>query len=393
VVGDGAGGGIFATTDGGSTWVRQYSGEYTGGEPLCGVACTDADHVWAVGIAGTIVATVDGGDSWVAQNSGTEENLLGVSFVDSSHGWVVGYDGTILTTTTGGFPTADVTPPTTAVSGADGQWRNRPVVLTLLAADNAGGSGMAAGSAMTEYKIDDGPWTSGTSVTVPAPADHSGDGVHTVRYHSYDAAGNSETIGSVTVRIDTTAPVASASGVADGAWLRGAASIGLSANDGGSGVASITYALEGVAQTMADASATVAIPGSPDATHVLRYHATDVAGNVGGEQQLTVHVDTVGPATAGKAVSGRRGTYLRMRYRATDNLSPKVWVRKIVVKNSRGRIVRTFTTVARTARTPGAWYSVKWRPSARGTYRYYVYAKDLAGNAQSKVGSARVDVR
>ena len=32
-----------------------------------------------------------------------------------------------------------------------------------------------------------------------------------------------------------------------------------------------------------------------------------------------------------------------------------------------------------------AWHSAKWQPKAKGTYRYYVYAKDLAGNAQSKV--------
>ena len=32
-------------------------------------------------------------------------------------------------------------------------------------------------------------------------------------------------------------------------------------------------------------------------------------------------------------------------------------------------------------------------PKAKGTYRYYVYAKDSAGNAQSKVGSAKVVVR
>ena len=50
-------------------------------------------------------------------------------------------------------------------------------------------------------------------------------------------------------------------------------------------------------------------------------------------------------------------------------------------------------TIRPTARNTATWYSAKWTPKARGTYRYYVYAKDLAGNAQSKVGSARVVVR
>ena len=44
-------------------------------------------------------------------------------------------------------------------------------------------------------------------------------------------------------------------------------------------------------------------------------------------------------------------------------------------------------------RNTATWYSVRWKPKAKGTYRYYVYAKDLAGNAQSKVGSAKVVVR
>jgi hypothetical protein len=48
---------------------------------------------------------------------------------------------------------------------------------------------------------------------------------------------------------------------------------------------------------------------------------------------------------------------------------------------------------AATTRTSGAWYNVKWKPKAKGTYRYYVYAKDAAGNAQSRVGSAKVVVR
>jgi hypothetical protein len=55
--------------------------------------------------------------------------------------------------------------------------------------------------------------------------------------------------------------------------------------------------------------------------------------------------------------------------------------------------VKTFATSAATSRTSGTWYSVKWKPAAKGTCHYYVYAKDAAGNAQSKVGSAKVVVK
>ena len=41
----------------------------------------------------------------------------------------------------------------------------------------------------------------------------------------------------------------------------------------------------------------------------------------------------------------------------------------------------------------GVWYSVKWKPAKKRTYRYYVCAKNAAGLRQSKIGSAKVVVR
>lgn len=64
-----------------------------------------------------------------------------------------------------------------------------------------------------------------------------------------------------------------------------------------------------------------------------------------------------------------------------------------MVKNARGKAVKTFATSASTSRVSGTWYSVRWKPKAKGIYRCYVYAKGLAGNAQSKVGAAKIGVR
>ena len=192
---------------------------------------------------------------------------------------------------------ADTTSPTTTVSGADGRWHNTPVTLTLHASDNSGGSGVAA----TYYKVDSGAWTQGTSVTITAPADHTNDGAHTVRYYSTDLAGNSEAARSVTVKIDT-----------------------------------------------------------------------------------------CGPATAARATSGRRGHALTLRYRISDALSPSAAAVHIVVRTSHGKLVRSFACAPCTT---GVWHALRWVPKARGSFCYYVYARDLAGNAQVTVGSARVDVR
>ncbi len=97
----------------------------------------------------------------------------------------------------------DTTPPVTLVSGNDDLWHATSVTLTFSATDEPGGSGLAT----TWSKVDSGSYAEGSSVTVAAPADHTGDGSHTVSYYSVDAAGNSETPKSCTVLIDTTGPL------------------------------------------------------------------------------------------------------------------------------------------------------------------------------------------
>ena len=104
----------------------------------------------------------------------------------------------------------DSTPPVTTVSGCDSDWHRAPVALTFNATDNAGGSGVD----YTEYSTDDGSdWTQGHSLTVQAPANHSGDGIHTILYKSVDNDLNWETAKSCQVKIDTRGPVCTAKNV------------------------------------------------------------------------------------------------------------------------------------------------------------------------------------
>jgi len=102
----------------------------------------------------------------------------------------------------------DASAPVTTASGAGDAWHTNDVTVTLSASDGASGVGS------TEYSIDGGGWTTGTSVLVAAPADHSNDGVHTVSYRSTDAAGNVEAIRSSPVKIGTL------SLQARGRWIR-----------------------------------------------------------------------------------------------------------------------------------------------------------------------------
>ena len=149
-------------------------------------------------------------------------------------------------------------------------WYTGAVTVTLTAADEAGGSGVAS----TEYQLDDA--TTWTAYTAPVPV--TGDGTHEVRFRSTDTAGNVEATKKVTVKIDATAPVTTATFAPanDDGWHNGTVPVVLTATDAGSGVKKLEWSLDGGAWT--PYTAPVDVTG--DGQHELLYRATDTAGNV-----------------------------------------------------------------------------------------------------------------
>jgi hypothetical protein len=61
-----------------------------------------------------------------------------------------------------------------------------------------------------------------------------------------------------------------------------------------------------------------------------------------------------------------------------------------MVKTAGGKVLKRF---ALGSKRTAIWYTVKWKPKAKGRFSYSIYASDLAGNAQAKVGSAKVTVK
>lgn len=64
---------VFASADGGQTWISQPTGQTL---PIRGLTFADEQHGWAVGDLGLILATSDGGQTWRPQRAGGSRAAL-----------------------------------------------------------------------------------------------------------------------------------------------------------------------------------------------------------------------------------------------------------------------------------------------------------------------------
>ncbi|MGD0166256.1 MAG: hypothetical protein ABSC51_03080, partial [Gaiellaceae bacterium] len=166
-------------------------------------------------------------------------------------------------------------------------------------------------------------------------------------------------------------------------------------NDGGSGVESITYSIDGGAPTTVAAATTqvtIAAPAdhSNDGVHTLSFYATDNDGNQETPQSVSVKIDTTGPTTVTKSASGRKGRPITLKFWVRDNLSPRATSVVLIIRNNHKKVVKTLK-LGNEKILVG--HAVKWTPKGKGVYRYTVHAKDLAGNTQTRAGSAKITVK
>jgi hypothetical protein len=172
--------------------------------------------------------------------------------------------------------TASVSPATPDLANG---WYGVPVTVTLSATDS--GSGVAS----TKYSID-----GGAPQTYTSPFTISSEGSHTVSYWSIDNAGNTETAGTLTIKIDLNAPTTTATLTPSpqNGWYA-SPTLTLSGDDGaGSGVAHTDYALDGGAfQTYSGP-----ISGFSTGNHFVQYRSTDVAGRVEATKLIAFKADS-----------------------------------------------------------------------------------------------------
>jgi peptidoglycan/xylan/chitin deacetylase (PgdA/CDA1 family) len=175
-------------------------------------------------------------------------------------------------------PPADTTPPTTtAVCNAatcSTGWYKQAVSLTLAASDT-GGSGVAA----TRYTTD-GSTPTATSPVYSAPLTVSQP--TTVKYRSWDGAGNVEAVRSVTLRVDTVPPTVAITSPANGATITAKqVSVTASAGDTFSGVNVVDFYVDGV-KLGTDGKAPFSTGWKTQkGQHSITAAATDAAGNTG----------------------------------------------------------------------------------------------------------------
>ena len=210
----------------------------------------------------------------------------------------------------------DTIPPSTGIQMTgtlgNGGWFRSSVRITLVPTDDVSVRN-------TTYRIDGGPWR-----VYSAPFDVTEDGNHTVEYYSTDDAGNSETIRTASLRIDSLAPAVSpeTTGVVgrDG-WYRSSVNVTLQANDAQSGVAYIEYQVDRGPWILY--SGRFAVSG--DGWHSVQYLAVDGAGNIAGPATIVLKIDSTPPSTSSSVLgtiggSGWYTTSASVSLSATDTV-------------------------------------------------------------------------
>ena len=185
---------------------------------------------------------------------------------------------------------------------------------------------------------------------------------------------------------DSTPPTTTAIG-ADSRWHRTPVTVTLMASDnpGGSGVAATWYSLDAGPWT-AGAQVYLSVEG----IHTISYYSVDNANNTETAKTCTVKIDMTPPTPKAYAASMHRYTWGTLRYKISDIRGATVNV-TVKVKNSRGRVLATKTFYGQPTNTiRGARY---YTSAPKGTYWFYVSARDAAGNAGTRTAVNRLVVK
>ena len=271
-------------------------------------------------------------------------------------------------------------------AGMDSNWHNGAVTVKITAHGNPG-------PLTIHYTVDGGAQQDASN---PASFDVSGAGQHAVVFWASNGSTPAGEGPHQTgyVNIDTKPPQTTMQVGAPQGWVNHAVTLVFLAGDDSSGVATTYSAIDGGAAAEGT-SCEVPAPAdhSGDGPHTVTYWSADTAGNVEAPTPVVVNIDTRQPTTkALKPLPVLRGRTAKLRYMVADQAPcAGTAAAKIVIKNAKGKTVKTLNVKRVKA---GVTATVKFRCKlATGKYKFFVYATDAAGNAQSNIATSRLTVR
>jgi hypothetical protein len=208
-----------------------------------------------------------------------------------------------------------------------------------------------------------------------------------------------ESAKSTGVTTDLAAPTVSVSSISptpNGAGYNNTSptTVNLAATDnpagiGGSGVASITYWIDGGSQTTASA-ATAAVAVTGDGAHVVSYFATDNVGNASSTQTQNVTIDTAAPSAPSApdlAAASDSGAS------STDNIT-NVTTPTLTGTAEAGATVTIYDGASQigTGTATGGSYSITTSTLSAGAHSITAKATDAAGNTSVSSSTLSVTV-
>src|SRR5205823_1651131 len=230
----------------------------------------------------TIEYRIDGGP-WVtydrAVTLGEGRHVLGFRATDLAGNREIDRSVSVLVDT--------ATPVSSAVlqgSIGDNGWYRSNVTVSLNASD------ATSGVAQISYRLDNGSWLVYQGAFVLT------NGEYVLEYFAKDAAGLVEPTHTTTIRINTIAPITTASPsgtVGANGWYVSSVSVTLNASDRDGGVSQIFYRLDGGSWTVYSGPLVLG-----DGRRVLDYYATDRSGNLEPAHTKTFTIDTAPPVAS-----------------------------------------------------------------------------------------------
>ena len=391
----GQGGTLIHTSDGGATWERV-------GLPLyrdyydVGFSSSNTKG-WAIGDRGQLVSTDDGGVTWYGQLSGTSQPLRALAVVSSSVAYIAGGgpqagdlsadQGIFLRTTDGGDNWVSSPPTDSAWTGLTPLYEHRFTAIAA-AGTEVWLRGEHAGSQIVAVSHDSGSnWTAFAGATTVGDLELTGPGPS----NGFAVGGSS-----VLHTSDSWQTVAAVQHTAAGPLVgldMLSATNGWAVGDSG-GIVHTTDGGAWVAETSGTTSNLKAISASnPSLAWAAGENGALLRTTDSGTTWSTIAgpSDTFRPRCFATArASCYRNHYVTLKYKVTDSDSAIVKV-KIKIKTRTGRTVKTLGFIQKPANIAASW---RFKCTLKkGSYLYWVYATDLSGNVQTRIGKNSLTVK